>query len=313
MRFQSVLDLREELRHTVLDDIESWPTMHDGATPLRHLIGLGVSKKAKDDFALAVRTQSQSDDIRPIVDQIAKRAASEIDLRYVGVVRPESRVRPLVPGVWIGAPSSNGGTLGAFVRDRVTGVPMILTCAHVLSRTSASAGGVGVVQPSCLHGGDAERDLVANILRLNAPMGDDPWDAAVAPLIDGVAWHLDSADFRCGGDVAPNDVSLADAVVRKRGAATGATQGVVTAVKTELTVYYAGATVRFLDLIEVKAREGTAFSGPGDSGALVLHDDGRAVGLHTAGSRSYSYSQAIGPILDRLDVDLTVNANHGNV
>jgi hypothetical protein len=50
--------------------------------------------------------------------------------------------------------------------------------------------------------------------------------------------------------------------------------------------------------------ETTSISGAGDSGAPVVTEDGKLVGMVYAGSGTTSIVIPIGPILDALDVEL---------
>ena len=65
---------------------------------------LGVSKKGKKNYRLAVRLQDRALQKSELVDRIAARARGEIDVRYVGRIRArakpwyQSRQRPLLIG-----------------------------------------------------------------------------------------------------------------------------------------------------------------------------------------------------------------------
>lgn len=93
-----------------------------------------------------------------------------------------------------------------------------------------------------------------------------------------------------------DDIRL-DQIVKKIGAATGLTKGVVSAVACRVKVRFTGGTVVFNDVFEVRGT-GSQFSGSGDSGALVINDKGQAMGIVFAGNNEVSYVCPIGPIIN---------------
>jgi hypothetical protein len=84
---------------------------------------------------------------------------------------------------------------------------------------------------------------------------------------------------RVKGDAEPE----IDMVVRKSGRTTRLTQGRVSATDVTLRVMYSNGFVVFTDQFLVSGTHG-GFSGPGDSGSLIVTGDNKAVGLLFAGS-----------------------------
>ena len=65
-----------------------------------------------------------------------------------------------------------------------------------------------------------------------------------------------------------------------------------------------GRAIEFEDLIEITGDGGTAFSQPGDNGAPVFTTKGMLVGLVIARRGQSTYAVPIGPVLDKLNVEL---------
>src|SRR5205823_2168843 len=94
------------------------------------------------------------------IDLIRQQARGEVDVRYVGRVRPRSapgwgwrRQRPLGPGAVIGIPETRAGTLGAFVRRPGDGALMLLSNNHILAGEDRAKVGAAVYQPAPGDGG----------------------------------------------------------------------------------------------------------------------------------------------------------------
>jgi hypothetical protein len=95
---------------------------------------------------------------------------------------------------------------------------------------------------------------------------------------------------------------------------TGKKLGTVTSVEVDsITVEYYGGLKKadFSGVIEVDGPRGEPFAEPGDSGSLVVDQDGKALGLVFAGSqkgssknRSKAYVIPIKPVLDELGLEL---------
>lgn len=236
-----------------------------------------------------------------------------VDVREVGEQRTESFMvvsRPALPGYNVGDESGASGTIGCVVRDRVSGALLGLSCAHVLAPDGAARGAT-IYVPSLSEAedrgvlGEAEMGTLARV----APMG--------FTLADG-ATNVDAATF---APTRPDDLSarvatlgtkpagvrrtVAEGVrVRKIGSISGETHGTVqtTVCTVKMPVSDASGMTRealFLDQIGV-----TRFTDAGDSGALVLDESNRAVGLHFFATDALSVCQPVQRVLDALECDL---------
>ncbi|MCU0480450.1 MAG: S1 family peptidase [Anaerolineae bacterium] len=92
------------------------------------------------------------------------------DVYVVGKLRannsPKARFRPIIPlGVSMGHYASTAGTLGALVRDNVTGEIFVLSNNHVFANCNFAQKGDPILQPAPLDGGMNPGDMVATLER----------------------------------------------------------------------------------------------------------------------------------------------------
>lgn len=217
------------------------------------------------------------------------------------------------------------GTLGCLVRDE-GGVLHGLTNNHVSGLCNYALDGEKIIAPGHI-------DISAN--------GLDPftigYHARALPLVSGVP---DNVDISLNQDAALIRIANSDLVsslqgqvcdtpalasplqaglsVEKIGRTTGHTYGqvigqVVGAFQVTYQVPSVGAQVAFFDAVFIVKGTGSPFSQPGDSGSLVISDQGgerRAVGLVFAGdAQGLSYILPLEPILTSLNVELVAGYN----
>ena len=290
--------------------------------PLQPDLALGIAGKAGGGYQLAVRVQRRGLLGGARVAEIVQEARGEADVRYIGRVEKlqgagnRERRRPLVPGVSVGHRDITAGTLGCFVTTRETGLCM-LSNNHVLADENRAAIGDLVLQPARYDGGEVPEDVAGRLAEF-VPLqvaGANRVDAALASVAEGIgveAGFLGDGDALGAEPVAPADV-LGERVT-KEGRTTGRTSGVVSAfnVQRVLVQYDIAEALRFDGQIEVQGEEGGDFSLGGDSGSLVVTEDGlRPVGLLFAGSDqggpgggSVTYVNPIEEVLDLLGAAL---------
>ncbi len=146
MQLDSARELKSKLLESVIAPLatssvvrsaglSAQPTAALAATP--PTIVLGVIRKGKNGFGLAVRVQKRGLENSTQVESISKRAKGEVDVRYIGQVTKRSalpwhqkKARPLRIGASIGHFQVTAGTLGAFVRSRDDGAILILSNNH---------------------------------------------------------------------------------------------------------------------------------------------------------------------------------------
>ncbi|GAB2996046.1 chymotrypsin family serine protease [Saccharothrix stipae] len=196
------------------------------------------------------------------------------------------------------------GTLGALVTPRRRRLVMALTAFHVACVDDAWAVGDPMVHPSRVDGGHPVRDRVGALAR-----------AALSGQVDAAAIMLTTPGARPEvvglGPVAGRARARVGQRVRKRGRTTAVTEGVVASTDAVITLDFGvGLGVRTLhDQIRI---ETPRFADHGDSGAVLLDDANRVVGLYCGGSPDRGFANPIGPVLDQLDVDLLTPGARGS-
>jgi hypothetical protein len=255
----------------------------------------------------------------PQLDAIRTQARGEVDVRFIGVPSKRSSVlwyrgaiRPLKIGASVGHHAVTTGTLGAFVSDRATGAVLMLSNNHVLADENRAKPGDAILQPGKDDGGSASSHKAGAFFRAVdlKQIGANPVDAAVATLEPGVDYDAESLDG-LGTLIGVGDALLATGDVSKIGRTTGATTGRITAFELADLVFAFGiGQIRFDNQREIEGAGVAPFSERGDSGALIVDADRRAVGLLFAGTNvdltgiDRTYANPFQFVLDELKVDL---------
>ena len=241
--------------------------------------------------------------------------------RLMAFSDPTQRQRPAPLGFSVGHPAITAGTIGARVRDAL-GRVYILSNNHVLANTNNASIGDPQYQPGPFDGGTAA-DQIATLSDFQvisfSGTANNTMDAAIAQSSSDV---LDNAGPSDDGYGMPNATIYGDANgdglfddrnallglnVQKYGRTTGRTHGQISGVNATVTVCYevSGFTctksARFVDQLIISP--GT-FSDGGDSGSLIVTDDGNLnpVALLFAGSSSVTIGNRIDLVLNRFGV-----------
>ena len=330
MRLDSARELKTALRESVIAPmatsltvrsagVRAQPTSGLSSTP--PTMALGVMRRGKNDFGLAVRVQKRGLENSPQMEMIRKRAKGEVDVRYIGTVTKRTALpwyqkttRPLRIGPSIGHFKITAGTIGGFVRGRDDASPLILSNNHVLANENRARKGDPIVQPGAFDAGAVPGEKVGELfkfVRLKRE-GANLVDAAVATIDPEI--EFDHRTLTGLGELA----GLGDAVlmekneVHKIGRSTGATTGRVLAFELdEVIVQFDIGLLRFDNQVEIEGTEDGPFSEGGDSGSLIVDAGRRAVGLLFAGSdqggargMGLTYANPLRAVLDALKVDL---------
>jgi hypothetical protein len=215
---------------------------------------------------------------------------------------PGLRLRPAEPGMSLSHLRVSSGTFGCLVEDGNR--QYILSCAHVLSDTTASAGDP-VLQQAPFYGGSSPLDDIARFTRaIPLVSGNCIADAAIAEVID----RSDVTEFirGIGKPVGTRALSGVGLLVQKSGNMTGLTHGVVTGINGTIGPFQVNgvANVYFTDAILT-----TGMSEPGDSGSVLMDHQHRAIGLLFGGLQfgsAYvvSWFSPIDTVLSNLGVTL---------
>jgi hypothetical protein len=265
------------------------------------------------------------------------------DVIEVGDLRMHTRMErgmTAQPGVSIGHYKITAGTFGAVVKDKKTGESLILSNNHVLAngtngRDNLAKIGDPVLLPGANDGGTVEKDTIAKLYRFK-PVTKVYSQSACAKAAFAEFWVNALCKFMAPSYVVKVlrysqkgnriDAALAKPVkpemlnpqilgigavkglgeakvgmkVIKSGRTTGVTTGTIKAVNVSVQVGMGdGEEAVFEDQIIA-----SAMSQGGDSGALVVDDKKRAVGLLFAGSDKATVFNKIQNVMDDLDITL---------
>src|SRR5205809_64511 len=243
--------------------------------------------------------------------------------RIMAYSDPTHRQRPAPMGFSVGHPSITAGTIGARVRDAL-GRVYILSNNHVLANSNNASIGDPEYQPGPYDGGTAA-DQIATLTDFQvisfAAGASNTMDAAIAMSSTDL---LDNAVPADEGYGMPNSTIYGDADgdglfddrdallglnVQKYGRTTHLTRGQITGVNATVTVCYAVSgftctkSARYVDQLIIGPN---TFSAGGDSGSLIVTDDGNLnpVALLFAGSSSVTIANRIDLVLTRFGVTI---------
>jgi hypothetical protein len=285
-------------------------------------LALGVKRASSqsDGFQLAVRVQQALLLKSPLIDQIKIQAKGEIDVQYVGLIRPRQAPwyqlpsRPLRIGCSIAHYRVTAGSLGGVVRTRDGGKELLLSNNHVFADENRGAQGDDILQPGSFDGGQDPADCVGTLSSFI------PIDFKQANLVDcataapGEEIDLDPQTLTGFGRLngVRNAPLTGNETVSKIGRTTGATTGTITAIELDnLVIDYDQGQATFDSQIEIAGGAGSVFSEGGDSGSLIFDQSLSAVALLFAGSSSggtgnlgLTYANPILEVLDQLKADL---------
>ncbi len=242
--------------------------------------------------------------LRPVADcssRVAGRPASVV----VSPGTPKLHARPASFGAGISHIQGEAGSIGCFVTKPGDDAWHILSACHVLALSGDATIGDQIVEPAKPSAQSAPLAILTDFEPLKDDGTVNSFDAAIArvlskadvtvefPLIDIEPVPMASASFQS---------------VRKFGAGTGETLGVVTKVRSRVTLDLGAHAYLFENVIQV-AGAGGPFSTGGDSGALVVDaQSNKPIGLIIGGDGAHSFVSPIRPILQRFGVQLVGKA-----
>ncbi len=316
---------------------------------LQNVVGIGIGHKQVSEestgepaFIVYVEKKLSKADLARSHIIPKKIDGLNTDVVEIGVVKMlgirTARERPCRPGVSIGHYQSTAGTLGALVKDRQTGKPMILSNNHVLANGSSlrdvrAKPGDPILQPGPYDGGTLNDRI--GVLERYVPLlksvseSDCPVASTVAKggtrllnlvkrdyeirfykryktenNVDCALARIDSPDLVNAGILEIGDITgVADAgpgtVVQKSGRTTGLTNGKIKSVGTTLQVEMKDdEKLWFADQVVTDLA-----SQPGDSGSVVLDRERKVVGLLFAGSEKLTVFNRIANVMERLGIE----------
>ncbi|SRR6266446_31057 len=215
------------------------------------------------------------------------------------------------------------GTLGCFVQLRDSGEPAILTTGAALRTDLAQLGdricvGERVYKANMIATLDNYVVLIASSPRSSLASGNveiNTIDAAVATLLPNVRFdagfgndYPDAAPLKSAFRSSTKDqLELVGARVFKVGSGSGFTRGLIDAVAVKCPISGRGGNYWFDGLFGISGSDSKPFSRPGDTGAVVVRDDGTVLGLVIGASSSLTFACPIEPVLEMLHCDLLLS------
>lgn len=199
------------------------------------------------------------------------------------------------------------GTLGARLKGSNNNY-YALSNNHVFAVENMAKVGDPIVQPGqadngCRSTTADQIGTLANYVPLNfSRSATNTVDAAAALVTVGT---VDNTTPTNGYGTPSSTITAAalNMAVQKYGRTTVWTHGSVTGVNATIKVRYSkGRTATFVNQIVIAGNGGSSFSGSGDSGSLIVTDNGskNPVGLLFAGSSSTTIANPIGAVLSQL-------------
>lgn len=207
------------------------------------------------------------------------------------------------------------GTLGSVVKD-ASGNQYILSNNHVLARSNAGAAGEMIMQrgyvdtvPACSKNGTINVAKLSKFVKLNFSGGNNVVDAAIAKVIAGQVSPTGSI-LQIGTVSATTVNPSVGLAVEKSGRTTSKTTGKIASINVTVNVSGYGPcgmgtnTAMFVKQFLINS---TTFSGPGDSGSLIVTQPSRGttpkpVGLLFAGGSSTTLGNPISSVLSALGI-----------
>ena len=309
---RAVLDLRSALaaqkRHT------------DALLRIPGVVGTAVG--LSPDGKPTVRVLLAQADVRglpSVLDGVP--VATQVTGMFLARSDPTKRQRPAPVGFSVGHPAITAGSIGGRVVDGA-GKVYVLSNNHVLANSNGASIGDAALQPGPFDGGTAPADKIGTLAAfkpINFSGGANTIDAAIAlSTADNVA-NATPADEGYGmpssvifGDANGDGVfddknALLGLPVQKYGRTTKLTRGTITGINATVSVCYEVLfifCVKQATFVDQLIIEPGAFSGGGDSGSLIVADDGtnRPVGLLFAGSGTQTIANRIDLVLNNFGV-----------
>lgn len=345
MKYESVIELKNDLITRTLRRLSLVRGATDIAVRSRSLaakvldensrrpwmsgLALGVSMRGKTrDFVLAVRVQDRQLLHSPVIDEIRRKAKGEVDIRYTGAIRSLAkrrsisraghwyrlRLRPLEIGTSIAHKDVTAGTIGAFVHRGRSGAWYILSNNHVLANVNEATRGDEILQPGPADGGRLREEDIVALLAKYVPISfsaPNLVDCAIAKVREGV--EVVPSEIHGIGTmtgVREDDVDIL-MQVKKLGRTTGLKTGRVTAIALDdVGVDMDTGVASFDNQIEIESVVRTKpFCRGGDSGSLIVDEDGCATALLFAGSdegglgnQGLTYANPISAVISSLGI-----------
>lgn len=221
----------------------------------------------------------------------------------------KQKVRPAQPGVSIGHYKTTAGTFGAVVQGDFPNGIAILGNNHILANGTDGNDGLSfpgdpILQPGPYDNGTS-KDIIARLYSFSPMLaakkdGSGPLNSVDAALAIPLEPELITSPVLDLGLVTNTIQAFPGMTVFKSGRSSGVTRGKVTSMDNTIRVKSDKKTYIYQNQIGFTAR-----SEGGDSGALVVNQFGKAVGLLFAGSEKITFANPIDMVLKYFGVTLS--------
>ncbi|KEI14937.1 trypsin-like serine protease [Clostridium novyi] len=283
-----------------------------------NVVGIGCGYKIKNGFytnQLCIKVfvakklplnQLNTNDIIPSIYK-----GIPTDIKETGYFTAHSltqKIRP-TPGGYVISNEYNtnySGTLGCLVTDNKD--LFVLSNNHVLAMLNQASIGTKIIEPSREFGGDPKTDTIANLSKYielkfieDTSMSVNYTDCAIAKIIDK---SLVSPEIALVGIPKGINSPKLNQRVKKVGAISELTTGVITSIHNTMTVNYQDIKKSAI----FKEQIFTSFMAEhGDSGAILLDQNNNVIGLLMSGSKNTSVFNPIDTVLKQLNVNLVTS------
>ena len=222
-----------------------------------------------------------------------------------------SFARPVPIGVSTGQVDVTAGTIAARVVSG--GDVFALSNNHVYANRNAAKLGDHILQPGTVDGGVNPDDAIGTLhdfepIRFCTPFPACPENRIDAAIAATTTENLGNSTPSNGYGTPQSETAAArlGMEVQKYGRTTGHTTGRIRGINATMNVGFRDGTARFAGQILIS---GDGFSGPGDSGSLIVAGGSgsnarRPVGLLFAGSQTTTLANPIDLVLQRFDVTI---------
>jgi hypothetical protein len=286
------------------------------------VIGTAVGLLPSGAAAIRVYvTRPDMPELPPAVDGVP--LDKRVTAQFMALSDPTKRARPAPLGFSVGHPTITAGTIGANVVD-AAGVVYILSNNHVLAASNNASIGDAEYQPGPFDGGTAADQIgtLAAFRPINFSGVANPFDGAIArvtnpadlltntPLDDGYGSPSATIAHDANGDGNFDDIAgLLNVPVQKFGRTTKLTHDFIDAVNGSVTVCYESffgfctKSALYTGQLIINA---SGFSGGGDSGSLIVTNDGNKnpIALLFAGSSTQTIANRIDLVLNYFNVHI---------
>ncbi|BAZ51221.1 hypothetical protein NIES4103_38700 [Nostoc sp. NIES-4103] len=332
MHLESVQELKKLATNKVIQNFirpYSSNSSRNETLPIPPALGIHLSGKGNYKLAIHIPHKSHRELIQPVVEM----AKGEINVQITGPVYPQTLVkqhhkRPLCIGISISHsdPLAGTGTLGCFVRKRGESELLILSNNHVLANTNNAQIGDAIIQPAREDYGKEDTDQIASLkefvpLKTGEMNFIDAATATVKNTAVGQISELSGICFLKGfynqqefDNVGDDDSH--EFMVAKVGRRTGYTLGKIIDYDMDYVRVPYNQELNnciFNNIITIEGDGNKAFSRRGDSGSIIVDQDGYAIGLLFAGTDiggsngcGITYAIPISEVLQELDLELAL-------